>query len=168
LISRDELTVLCSKKPALVEEAPDLQNQIQTNGIDLTLQKVVELDTRGSIGTVDSERLLPPSRIIRFDEDGWVLLSKGCYRVTFNEIVNIPNDMAAIARSRSSLLRCGVSLETAVWDAGYSGRSESLLVVSNEDGFKVKKNARLVQLVFFKLNQPVSKGYSGIYQGENH
>ncbi|MBU4491530.1 MAG: deoxyuridine 5'-triphosphate nucleotidohydrolase, partial [Euryarchaeota archaeon] len=44
---------------------------------------------------------------------------------------------------------------------------ESLLVVYNEKGFKVKKNARVLQLLFFRLNEEVHKGYSGIYQNEN-
>ncbi|MCX9014076.1 MAG: deoxyuridine 5'-triphosphate nucleotidohydrolase, partial [Candidatus Methanoperedens sp.] len=70
-------------------------------------------------------------------------------------------------KPRSSLLRCGVTIETAVWDAGYSGRSESLLVVFNEDGFRVKKDARVLQLLFYRLGERVSEGYSGVYQNEN-
>ena len=89
------------------------------------------------------------------------------FKIIFNEIVNIPKNLAAIAKPRSSLLRCGATIETAVWDAGYSGRSESLLVVYNEKGFRVKKNARLLQLLFFRLDGEVKKGYSGIYQNEN-
>ena len=72
----------------------------------------------------------------------------------------------ALGRPRSSLLRCGVNVGTAVWDAGYSGRSQSLLVVHNPSGFSLEKNARLTQLVFFELTGE-SEGYQGIYQGEN-
>jgi dUTP pyrophosphatase len=72
----------------------------------------------------------------------------------------------ALGLSRSSLLRCGASLHTAVWDAGYSGRSESLLVVHNPAGLDLEKNARVLQLVFSKLTGK-SEGYNGIYQGEN-
>ncbi len=73
----------------------------------------------------------------------------------------------ALARPRSSLLRCGVSVHTAVWDAGYSGRSQSLMVVYNPQGFKIHKNSRFMQLVFFYLNGEVTEGYKGIFQGEN-
>ena len=72
----------------------------------------------------------------------------------------------ALARPRSSLLRCGVSVGTAVWDAGYSGRSQSLLVVYNTRGFRVQKNARIVQLVFLWLSRETT-GYQGVYQHEN-
>ena len=72
----------------------------------------------------------------------------------------------ALGLSRSSLLRCGASLHTAVWDAGYSGRSESLLVVYNPQGLDLEKNARVLQLVFSTLTGE-SQGYTGGYQGEN-
>ncbi|HLB27762.1 MAG TPA: deoxyuridine 5'-triphosphate nucleotidohydrolase, partial [Dehalococcoidales bacterium] len=71
-----------------------------------------------------------------------------------------------LGRPRSSLLRCGVTVNTAVWDAGYSGRSQSLLVVYNPLGFRLQKDARVVQLVFFRLTGE-TEGYKGAYQGEN-
>ena len=87
--------------------------------------------------------------------------------ITFNEIVNLPLDVMALGRPRSSLLRSGVSIHTAVWDAGYRGRSQALLVVYNPAGFRVQKNARLMQLVFIRMAKPVSEGYQGRFLGEN-
>jgi dUTP pyrophosphatase len=72
----------------------------------------------------------------------------------------------ALARPRSSLLRCGVNIGTAVWDAGYSGRSQSLMQVLNAKGFRLQKNARVAQLVFMTLTAE-TEGYSGKYQNEN-
>ena len=72
----------------------------------------------------------------------------------------------ALGRPRSSLLRSGVSLHTAVWDAGYQGRSQSLLTVHHAGGFRLQRDARLAQLVFFRLSSPPSQGYQGRYQGE--
>jgi dUTP pyrophosphatase len=59
-----------------------------------------------------------------------------------------------------------VTVNTAVWDAGYSGRSQSLLVVYHSQGFRLQKNARVLQLVFLRLTGETD-GYRGIYQGEN-
>ena len=67
---------------------------------------------------------------------------------------------------RSTLARAGVGLITAVWDAGYRGRSEVGLVVHNPDGAWLKRNARIIQLVFIKLVDETTP-YSGIYNGEN-
>jgi dUTP pyrophosphatase len=41
-----------------------------------------------------------------------------------------------------------------------------LLNVFHPDGFSLQKNARVVQLVFFRLTGETD-GYSGIYQNEN-
>ena len=73
----------------------------------------------------------------------------------------------ALGRPRSSLTRSGVAIHTAVWDAGYSGRSTSLLTVPNHAGFTVERGARVMQLVFITLSGAVESGYDGIYQGEN-
>jgi dUTP pyrophosphatase len=58
-------------------------------------------------------------------------------------------------------------MHSAVWDAGYSGRSQSMLVVYNPHGFRLHKNARVMQLVFFHTTRAVDQGYSGKYQNEN-
>jgi dUTP pyrophosphatase len=94
-------------------------------------------------------------------------LLPGCYLVTYNEVVNLPRGIMALARPRSSLLRCGVSIHNAVWDAGYSGRSQSLMVVYNTEGFRLYRNARIVQMVFFFLSREAAEGYRGMFQGEN-
>jgi dUTP pyrophosphatase len=101
-----------------------------------------------------------------FDGSGNLDLVPGIYMITYNEIVHLPRDLMALGRPRSSLLRCGVTIGTAVWDAGYAGRSQSMLVVYNKQGFRVEKNARITQLVFLELTGE-SAGYNGIYQGEN-
>lgn len=151
----------------MVESAIDSQVQTQMCGVELTLQKIEEFRSQGSIAYDNRERTLPAVQELGFDEAGWVDLKPGSYLVTFNEIVNIPRDVAALARPRSSLLRCGASLETALWDPGYRGRSQSLLVVHNSSGIRLKRNARLLQLVFMRLDHQAEKVYSGIYQGEN-
>ncbi len=167
MLSRDELIFLINKKPPLIEPMIDQKLHVQPNGIELTLQRVEVHESSGSIAFDNSERKLPTTKKMDFDDDGWIHLPKGSYKIVFNEIVNIPKNIAAIAKPRSSLLRCGATVETAVWDAGYSGRSESLLVVYNEKGFRVKKNARVLQLLFFRLGEEVKEGYSGVYQNEN-
>ena len=101
-----------------------------------------------------------------FDGDGFLNLAAGVYMVTYNEIVHLPKNIMALGRPRSSLLRCGVNVGTAVWDAGYEGRSQSLLMVHNPKGFRVQQNARITQLVFMELTGE-SEGYNGVYQREN-
>ncbi len=166
MIGHDELLQLINKV-RLVEGMIDPNVQVQQNGIELTLQHIEAFMGAGAVAFDNSERKLPPTRKIEFDEGGWVDLPKGTYKIVFNEVVNMPKDIAAIAKLRSSLMRCAVTIIGGVWDAGYCGRSEALLVVLNEDGFKVKKNARVLQLLFFRLGEEVREGYAGIYLNEN-
>jgi dUTP pyrophosphatase len=60
-----------------------------------------------------------------------------------------------------------VSIHTAVWDAGYSGRSTSLMHVINPTGFRVERNARVAQREEHELSHPAGEGYSGVYMHEN-
>jgi len=152
---------------SLVEGAIDLEKQTQMCGMELTMQKIERFTSAGAVAFDNIERVLPSTDALDFDSSGWIDLAPGAYLVTFNEIVNIPRDVAALARARSTLLRCGASLETALWDPGYRGRSQSLLVVHNPQGLRLKKNARLMQLIFLRLENVAEKLYSGKYQGEN-
>ena len=162
------MTILTgSEARGLVESMINPEMQTQMCGVELTLQKIERFLTAGAVAFDNKERKLPETELVNFDEMGWIELTAGAYLVTFNEIVNIPKDVAAMARARSTLLRCGATLETALWDPGYRGRSQSLLVVYNPQGLKLKKNARLMQLVFLRLEKEAEKLYSGKYQGEN-
>ncbi len=166
VLSKQDIHRLLQREPPLVEGCIDLETQVQPNGIDLTLREVSMLQTPGRITASNSQRLVSDLAPLVFDGLGFIDLIPGAYIVTYNEIVHLPNNIMALGRPRSSLLRCGVNIGTAVWDAGYSGRSQSLMVVYNPQGFRVQKNARILQLVFLKLTQE-TEGYQGTYQGEN-
>ena len=153
--------------PPLVENLYDVRQQVQPNGIDLTLKEIALFSSQGSLGAGNQNRALSGTSPLVFDGLGRLDLLPGCYLVTHNEVVNLPKDLMALAMPRSSLLRCGVSIHNAVWDAGYSGRSQSLMVVYNPQGFRLYKNARIVQMVFLSLSREVAQGYQGMFQGEN-
>jgi dUTP pyrophosphatase len=154
-------------KAGLTEGAVDVAVQTQVNGLELTVARVEALYGPGRIGFDNEVRELPQYKQLDWGRDDWLYLREGCYKIVFNEIVSIPKDMCAIARPRSSLLRMGVTVETAVWDAGYKGRSEALLIVYNSAGFYIKKDARAVQLFFMRLETASREGYDGRYMNEN-
>jgi len=166
VLTKHDILKLLKREPTLVEGWQDLEEQVQTNGFDLTLRDIAMPQSQGCIGVSNRQRRLPDMAPLMFDSMGFMDLVPGIYHITYNEIVHLPRNIMALARPRSSLLRCGVTVETAVWDAGYSGRSESLMVVFNPRGFRIQKNARVVQLVFWELTGE-TEGYRGRYQGEN-
>lgn len=167
LLDRQSILDRIRAAPPLVEGAHDLDTQLQPNGIDLTVRDVARLLSAGSADFSNANRVLARREAVPWDAGGQARLGPGAYIVTLNEVVNLPLDLAALGRTRSSLLRSGAALHTAVWDAGYAGRSESLLVVHNPHGFVLERNARILQLVFFRLERPAGEGYRGKYKGEN-
>ena len=144
-----------------------LEEQFQPAGVDLSVQSVWAFDGAGSIDLDNKRRSLPQYHQIVFMADGSIHLGAGAYKIIFNETVSIPLDCAAMARSRSSLLRMGASVQTALWDPGYKGRSEALLVVHNPHGLTIYSDARMAQLVFIRLEKASGDAYLGKYQGEN-
>ena len=166
VLSKRDIHRLLQQEPPLIEGWVDLKQQAQPNGVDLTLREVALLQSPGRIAVADSQRLVSDLAPLVFDGMGFIDLMPGSYSITYNEIVHLPKNIMALATPRSSLLRCGVMVNTAVWDAGYSGRSQSLMVVYNPQGFRLQRNARIVQLVFLRLTQK-TEGYRGAYQKEN-
>ncbi len=166
VLSREDILGSLEQTPPLVEGWISLEQQVQPNGFDLTLREVAILQAPGCIAVDNGQRRISELSPLVFDGLGFIDLVPGVYSITYNEVVNLPKDVMALATPRSSLLRCGATVNTAVWDAGYSGRSQSLLVVYHPQGFRIQKNARLLQMVFMRLAGE-TEGYRGIYQGEN-
>jgi dUTP pyrophosphatase len=166
VLSREDIHELLQQEPPLVEGYVNLEEQVQPNGIDLTLREVALFQSSGKIAVEDSQRLIPDLAPLVFDGLDFIDLMPGAYIITYNEIVHLPKNIMALALPRSSLLRCGVTVHTAVWDAGYHGRARSLMAVYNPQGVRLQRNARIVQLVFLLLTRE-TEGYHGAYQEEN-
>ena len=167
LISGGELHRRLAADPPLLAGLPDPGIQVQMNGVDLTLAEVGRF--AGGPGLVDfdnASRRIPSPEVVHPGPDGLFRLPPGAFWVRYNEVVSIPADVFAIGRTRSSLLRSGAHVGTALWDSGYCGRSGSLLTVHHPKGLELTRNARIVQLVFFHLVQPADQTYRGIFQNE--
>lgn len=167
VLGREQLKALIESDRPLLSDVIDLESQLQPNGIDLTLREVSIHRGQGAIGVYSDDRVLPELDVLAFDDDGWLTLKPGVYHILYNEVVDIPESLMAFGRPRSSLNRCGVTIHTAVWDCGYNGRSTSMLTVSNPDGFRIQRDARVMQLVFVGMSEAPAEGYRGRYQGEN-
>lgn len=162
---REELYAALETTPPLVEGLLSPEVQVQPHGIDLSVGAIYRLHGPGRLAFRSEDTHLPEGELVPFS-DGWVHLEPGIYRVRLAERVNLPRHMFAMAWPRSSLLRMGVHVGNALWDAGYSGRGEVLLVVYNRHGVDLQERARIVQMMFFVLDRAPERGYEGRYQGE--
>jgi len=163
ILTEDDIRQLCfEKKPPLLDGLIDPDIQIQPNGVDLSVETISRYQNGGQIGFKGFNTIIPETKPIVFESNKWAVLEKGCYLVTFREYMNMPTNLMAIGRPRSSLLRMGATVETAVWDAGFRGKSGSMLIIYNENGIKISQNARVIQLVFIELKKD-TRGYMGRY-----
>lgn len=167
VLSGEQIREQIAGDPPLIADYIDLDAQVQPNGFDLTLAEVHRYLGGGTVARDNKDRVLPDLAAIEPAPNGFYGLAPGVYHVVYNEVVNLPVDLMALGRPRSSLNRSGVTIDTAVWDAGYHGRSTSMMSVANPFGFRIEAGARLLQLVFFGLSRPAGVGYRGAYQGEN-
>ncbi|MFC6992690.1 deoxyuridine 5'-triphosphate nucleotidohydrolase [Haladaptatus sp. GCM10025707] len=151
---------------------PVTADQIQPNGIDLTLEAVFEQREPGRIGMdgkeVGDRQKLAGEQVVEVppedpDPNDAYYLPPGGYIVRYAEIVSIPEDHVGFIYPRSSLLRNSCMLNTAVWDAGYEGKGEGLLQVHHD--IEIEHGARIAQLVLADADH--EGVYEGSYQGEN-
>jgi dUTP pyrophosphatase len=146
--------------------APDPAVQLQPAGFDLTVAAVAAFSNVGTLDFDNTQRRLPALREIPWLYAGRPLrLEPGGYLLTYNEQISVPPDAAGIVLPRSSLMRCGAALHSALWDPGYSGRGQGLLTVTAP--LELHPNARVGQFILVALEQAAQKLYEGQYQGEN-
>jgi dUTP pyrophosphatase len=175
VLGRAAILARLAAEPPLLRNLADPAHQVQPHGVDLRVESIWQFRGVGRLRRdaptpaapdAPPERILPARDQLPFDAEGGVYLEPGAYLVRFHEIVHLPHDLMALARPRSTLLRYGAALHTAVWDAGYEGRSEALLVVANPQGLELERDARICQMIFLPLDAP-GGAYAGAYQGEN-
>ena len=145
---------------------PTTRAQIQPNGVDLTLDAVFEPVESGRIARTDKE--IAERREVSIDERDrksppTYSLQPGGYIVRYDETIRVPEGHIGFVHPRSSLMRNGCMLNTAVWDAGYEGRGEGLLEVHHE--IELERGARIAQFVLSEADHEGT--YDGSYQGEN-
>ena len=145
-----------------IQEFINESDQIQQAGFDLTVKSREMFQGNGRLTLNNSDRIIPNTIELPL-ESNFYNLQAGGYIVRYNEIVEIPSDAIALVLPRSSLMRMGSSLHSAVWDPGYRGRGMALLTVTHL--LQIEKNSRIGQIIFIKLNKVASQ-YSGIYQDE--
>lgn len=150
-------------------------------GVDLSVKKIWSFENAGIV-TKDKTHVSNYLEVPKtyFDSDGqnhcgWFLIKGNTYICELNEGVQLGKNDTGMIIMRSSLNRCGVSIESALWDPGFTtcniedGKSviktmNVRLTVSNPFGFFLEENSRVAQLVVSD-NEDVAALYNGQYQG---
>ena len=154
-------------KPYINEGKLDPE-QIQPNGIDLTVDKIFIVIGGSVLSCVPD--LNERSELSEYHDGhlhglrktGW-FLSPGYYVIEWTEVVRIPDNAIGLLSPRSTLLRIGGWVCGAVWDRGYHGKGRSGLILHNHLLFE--QGTRLAQMIFINATK-TGETYNGQYQYE--
>lgn len=142
-------------------------NNLTPVGYDFTVDTLETMWGLPKIG-VDG-KVLPEYRPVppytHLEHETWYLRDNEPYVVTFKEQVTIPQGYAGFMWPRSTLTRSGVDLMTAVWDAGYSGVSKTVLINHNQWQVCLERGARIGHMVLIRMDM-LTTMYAGQYQHE--
>jgi len=154
------------KEKKLVENLCDreLENPEGT-GFDLRVGEVYKIQ-KGEAFLGETERHTPEADLIaKYGKEKGIALKPGdFFLVKTMEKVNLPDNIAAIFRPRSTLQRSGVGLFTATASPGYSGELTFGIANLGQNTLKLELGARIVHIIFFKTGKNISS-YRGQWQG---
>lgn len=141
------------------------EEAIQPNGVDLSIGKLYRLDGNARLRNDGYEK---PDRVpVSTEEYNGVeyhqVDQRNAYIIKYAEKIHIPESHIGLVLPRSRLMRCGLGVDTAVWDAGYEGVGEGQLVANQPASLEA--GMRVAQIVFART-EPLEESYDGSHQGE--
>lgn len=150
------------------------EQQVQPNGVDLTVGKIFKPEGVGLIESkskdIPDRQEIKPQDINSYKSYGdlkedsrYYVLEKGNYIVRYGEMIEIPHDTVGVVFPRSTIMRSGGSVYTALWDSGYKGKGEGRLELTNP--ILIEEGSRIAQMCFVRAEAYGT--YDGSYQGEN-
>lgn len=139
------------------------EKQVGSDGIDLTVASVHEIDTTGtSVLTDVSSTCVKRARAEVPVVDGFYALTEGAYDIHFSETFNLPKGVCALILLRSSLVRDGHQKSSGLYDSGFNAIGGMTLHVPY-GRLLLEPKARVAQVVF--LRSDTYKLYTGQYNG---
>ena len=140
-------------------------NNPEGAGFDLRAGEFFKLKD-GTAFLGENERHTPETESYgKYGKDKEITIRPGEYfLVKTIEKVNLPFNVSALFRPRSTLQRCGLMLATAAASPGYSGELTFGLFNAGKNNVKIELGARIVHVLFFETSENVS-AYRGQWQG---
>ena len=149
----------------------------QPSGLDLRLGNVFYLDGERdeTYGLIDGKKILPKHKPLKptliqtgygEKEDyvvGWKLIPQQTYIAQVKDQIKIGESNAQFYLPRSTLLRAGVNVYTALGDLGYNGHLSFMIINHGPRSFFIQQGERFAQLVDFEVRGG-SESYDGDYQ----
>ena len=122
----------------LVKDYINLEDQLQPDGFDLTVNRIEAFAGRAIILT-DSKLLPPMVNVETNDANCFELDGLTPYIIYFNEEIKLPEEVSSIHIQRSTTMRCGDIICVGTWDRGYNGKGCTMIFIANPFGLTLQK-----------------------------
>jgi len=167
ILGHSEIQKLIQKHSLITNLSDREINDPEGCVIDLRLDKVFKLKGKAFIGI--TERETPDLvEIASFDPNkttSFTFKPDQYYLVKTIEEVNLPKNIGATFKPRSTTFRCGLVLRTGFANPGYHG--QLFFGIKNEGNIpvKVELGARFVSIIFHEIKGKAVHTYRGQWQG---
>ena len=126
----------------------NLEKDVQSNAVDLRLDKVFVIYNNDFILTDDSKTHRGSYELVP-DASGFFNLYVGnSYEIVFENEITVGDGECGWVIPRSTLVRNGLSITTGLYDSGYKGKMVACLHV-NGGNASIKKGCRIAQYLCF-------------------
>lgn len=141
---------------------------IQQQGVDVRVATISEVIGGGEIPVFGKTKksMTTPCRPVAYDAREVYVLSPGYYEVTLMESCKLPNNVELDYKSRSSLVRCGATVHSGQFDAGFETEQMGCFMDVRRP-IRIEVGARIAQAVVNET-YPVAEEnlYNGQWQGD--
>lgn len=131
------------------------------NAVDIRLGEVFEF-TSDTVTLDGDNKHHRERKKIEPDADGFYTFREGYYPITLDGWIEVGEHEAGLCIPRSTLIRNGVTIYTAVYDSGYHGRMISAMYVAPGTVFRCRANERVCQYIV--MDAETAYLYHGSYQ----
>ena len=146
---------------------PNFEEDIKENGIDLRIGKVEHTTNRNNklIGCIDGEKHLPVTYEVAPSDGVYKFYPHNYYTIVIDRPIHIPNGYCQFYFIRSTFARCGLVINDAVGDNGFTGTLRIGVYNANNLTITCGQNEAIIQAVTIK-NDGTATEYDGNYQGD--
>lgn len=164
--------MILSGKNATQHVVASEHSKVNQVGIDLSVKKIERIYRGGQV--LKEKTVIDPQNYQEVfatkNPEGrttWKL-SSGVYAITFNERVTIPSTHTGFILHRSSIMRMGSMLISAIWDPGFTTGDENMgTTLFVHVPIEIEKDARIAQFYMIS-NEYVDVLYNGQFQGKTN
>lgn len=138
---------------------------VQPNGVDLSVDKMYRIEGTPRLTNDDYSKGKRVEVETEEDDQGeyYGLSQDESYVVVYGEKIEIPQNHIGLVLPRSRMMRCGVDVQTAVWDSGYEGRGEGGIDTSTD--VNISTDMRIAQMIYVST-ESLDEHYDGSHQSE--